>query len=73
MSRWAIRIIGIVVLLILFLTMFQMLNTLKRLAQKQGSMHGVRWPQPPLSYVTGTHEHTKAAAAAAALHVHYTC
>jgi uncharacterized integral membrane protein len=35
MSRWTIRIVGILVLLILFLTMFQMLNTLKRLAQSQ--------------------------------------
>jgi hypothetical protein len=35
MSRWTVRIIGIVMLLILFLVMFQMLNTLKRMADRQ--------------------------------------
>lgn len=35
MSRWTVRIIGIIVLVILFMTMFQMLNTLKRMAQSQ--------------------------------------
>ena len=29
---------------------------------------GVRWPQPPLLYVSSPHEHTKAVAAATALH-----
>ncbi len=35
MSRWTVRILGIVVLLVLFLMMFQMLNTLKRMADSQ--------------------------------------
>ena len=35
MSRWTVRILGIIVLLVLFLMMFQMLNTLKRMAQSQ--------------------------------------
>jgi hypothetical protein len=35
MSRWAIRIFGIVMLLILFVVLFQMLNTLKRMAEQQ--------------------------------------
>ena len=35
MSRWAMRILGIVMVLILFLVMFQMLNTLKRMAESQ--------------------------------------
>ena len=35
MSRWTIRILGIAMLLILFLVMFQMLNTLKRIAERQ--------------------------------------
>jgi heptosyltransferase-1 len=33
--------------------------------------HGVRWPQPPLSYVGAAHEHTKAVAAATALHANW--
>jgi hypothetical protein len=54
MSRWTVRILGIIVLLVLFLMMFQMLNTLKRMAasQEHGDGYGVRWPQPPLSHVT---------------------
>ncbi|MFL6244977.1 MAG: hypothetical protein ACJ74H_03055 [Thermoanaerobaculia bacterium] len=35
MSRWTIRILGILVVLMLFLVMFQMLNTLKRMAETQ--------------------------------------
>ncbi len=35
MSRWTIRIFGIVMLLILFVVLFQMLNTLKRMAEQQ--------------------------------------
>jgi hypothetical protein len=35
MNRWAVRIMGIVMVLILFLVMFQMLNTLKRMADSQ--------------------------------------
>ena len=35
MSRWTVRIVGIIVLLTLFITMFQMLNTLKRMQQSQ--------------------------------------
>ena len=35
MNRWAVRIIGIVMLLVLFVVMFQMLNTLRRLAESQ--------------------------------------
>ena len=35
MSRWTIRILGIAMLLILFLVMFQLLNTLKRFAERQ--------------------------------------
>lgn len=35
MSRWAIRIIGILVLLILFLTLGQMMKTLRMMQQRQ--------------------------------------
>jgi hypothetical protein len=35
MNRWAVRIMGLLMVLILFLVMFQMLNTLKRLADSQ--------------------------------------
>ena len=35
MSRWAIRILGIIVLLILFLTLGQMMKTLRMLQQQQ--------------------------------------
>ena len=36
MSRWTLRIIGILLLLILFMTMGQMLKTLRMLQQQQG-------------------------------------
>ena len=35
MNRWAVRIIGIVMLLVLFVVMFQMLNTLRRMVESQ--------------------------------------
>lgn len=35
MSRWAIRILGIIVLLILFLTLGQMMKTLRMMQQRQ--------------------------------------
>jgi hypothetical protein len=36
-------------------------------AERARTQPGVRWPQPPLLYVTAANEHTKAVAAAAAL------
>ena len=35
MNRWTVRILGIVMLLVLFVIMFQMLNTLRRIAATQ--------------------------------------
>jgi hypothetical protein len=35
MNRWVIRLVGIMVLLVLFMMMIQMLNTLQRLAATQ--------------------------------------
>jgi hypothetical protein len=35
MNRWAIRILGIIVVLMLFLLMVQMLNTYKRMVDSQ--------------------------------------
>lgn len=35
MNRWAIRILGLLMLLVLLLVMTQMLNTLKRMADSQ--------------------------------------